>query len=236
MDKTSFVFGRTSLKLLAAAAMLSDHIACVFFEEGDMHRLGAWSAQNYLYLILRIAGRISFPIFCYVLAQGFLTTRNVKKYLLRLSVFALLSEIPFDLAFSGKVTDMRQQNVLFTMLIGLLVLCGMQHLKEAYMQQRVAVVLIGCAAAVLFRTDYSWFGVALPAVLYVFRTEARKGMCWAALLMCVEGGMECFAVLALPFCFRYSPQKEEYRLPKYFFYIFYPLHLVLLWGASLLHC
>ena len=89
-----------TLKMIALIAMLCDHLGHTLFPQLS---------------ILRIIGRISFPIFAYVLVEGFFYTRDVKKYLTRLGLMALLSEIPFDLMASQKVLEFGHQNVFFTL-------------------------------------------------------------------------------------------------------------------------
>lgn len=216
------VFGRTTLKIIAILTMLCDHIAYIFVD--------AWENEG-LYVGMRILGRVSFPIFCFVLVQGFLSTRDVKKYLARLFIFAFLSEIPFDLAFLRIPFSYDMQNVLFTMLIGLLVLIKMQdYEQEGNLIKKGLVLLVGCAAAIVLNTDYSYFGVILICVFYLMRQNKKLQMFWAMLLIFIYGGREVYAVFALPFCYWYDPQRKEVRLPRYFFYAFYPLHLLILWG------
>jgi len=217
-------FGRTTLKIIAVLTMLCDHAAYILLNRQE---------NEALYGGLRIVGRISFPIFCFVLVQGFLSTKNVKKYITRLSVFALLSEIPFDLAFFKTPFTYSMQNVMFTMLIGLLVLIKMQkYEQEGNWIKEGLVLLAGCAAAFVLQTDYSFFGVILISVFYLLRHNKIFQMLWAMLLILAHGGREVYAVFALPFCWWYDPQKKEVRLPKYFFYAFYPLHLLILWGIN----
>lgn len=214
------VFGRNLLKVIAVLTMLCDHFAYIFLDT---------QKNEMLYRGLRMIGRISFPIFCFVLVQGFLSTRNVKKYVLRLFLFALLSEIPFDLAFFHTPFYFGKQNVLFTMLIGMLVLVGVKKYETSFVREG-GVMLAGCIAAYIMQTDYSYYGVILITIFYLLRYNKLSQMLWTILLTFSEGGMEVFAVIGLLFCCFYSPKKEEKRLPKYFFYAFYPLHLLFLWG------
>lgn len=214
--------GRTSLKGIALLTMLCDHIACVLLTGEQWHGL---------YRCMRMIGRVSFPVFCFVLVLGFLSTSDIKKYISRLFLFAILSEIPFDLAFSGRLFDWGNQNVMFTLLIGLLVLTGLQQFQTRVWLQGVAC-LVGCFAAYILKTDYSYFGVVLIIIFYLFRENAVSRYLWASILIFSEGGMEVYAVLGLLVCYFYQPQKREPEMPKYFFYLFYPVHLLALWGVA----
>lgn len=213
-------FGRNTLKIIAVLTMLCDHIAYIFVDA---------EKNALLYRGMRMVGRVSFPLFCFVLVQGFLSTGNVKKYIGRLAVFALLSELPYDLAFFRTPVYPDQQNVLFTLLIGMLVLVLVQRFETSLVKEGL-VMLGGCVAAYFLKTDYSYFGIVLITAFYLLRENKPLQMFWAMLLICAEGGMEVFAVIALPLCCWYDAQKKERRLPGYFFYAFYPVHLLVLWG------
>lgn len=100
-------------------------------------KYGEVSAANPLYqtdMVLRGIGRVAFPIFCFLLVEGFLHTKNVWKYAGRLALFALVSEIPFDLAFQGEWLFMGYQNIFFTLLVGLLVMIAFQTAEEKLRQ------------------------------------------------------------------------------------------------------
>lgn len=129
----------STIKLIAVAAMLIDHIGAFvltrmiiargyFYAAQDINRLLAWLGDNWLLYfgmeLMRLIGRLGFPIFCFLLVEGFQKTRNRKKYIFRLGLFALISELPFNLANAGRVWAPGYQNVYFTLLIGILLLCA----------------------------------------------------------------------------------------------------------------
>ena len=137
----------STIKIIAVAAMLIDHIAAAVLmrqivahrfmevaESGNVADMLNWLMENgalyFVYEAMRFIGRLGFPIFCFLLVEGFQRTRNVKKYALRLAAFALISEVPFDLAFKGEFFYMGYQNVYFTLLLGLLALWGIDWLSK----------------------------------------------------------------------------------------------------------
>lgn len=168
----------STIKLIAVAAMLIDHIAAAIFtrmllvgdylsvmESRDVSQMMVWMSENWLLLygteFLRLVGRLGFPIFCFLLVEGFQRTRNVKKYAFRLALFALLSEVPFDLAFAGTFLNPAYQNVYFTLLIGLLVLWAMDALGRKELPKGAgilgAIAGIGLSIFYLGRTLLNFF-------------------------------------------------------------------------------
>lgn len=203
-----------TLKWIALLSMLIDHIGIVFFAGGSHSPFS-------LYSLCRYIGRISFPIFCFLLVEGFCHTRDVKKYLRRLFVFACIAEIPFDLAIYGKIVKLDGQNVLFTFTIALALLAFLRQKEMRDITWWIALVS-ACAVAYVFRVDYECVGIVLITVLYYFRNShwQRNSVAGAILLW------EPTALLALPLVECYNGQRG--RGSKYFFYWFYPLHLLVL--------
>lgn len=127
-----------ALKWIALITMFIDHIGAIILEKGAIsaYNQGLPSAFSYdtsvflskLDFFIRQIGRISFPIFCFLLVEGFYHTSNRKKYALRLFLFACISEIPFDLCFRGKILEFSYQNVMFTLLIGFLTMWAIEIL------------------------------------------------------------------------------------------------------------
>lgn len=212
-------FGRPFLKIAAMLSMLCDHIGFVLVPANHFPEI---------YYTLRIIGRIAFPLFCFMLVEGFVHTHNRKNYIIRLAVFAIVSEIPFDLSSCGSAFDWDSQNVMWTLLIGFIVLCGLERFEENYLA-KLAVLLAGGIAAYFMHTDYSMFGVFLIAVLYICRFNNKARIVLLGIMVLTQGRIEAFAALSIPFIMKYDPDKNDIHLPEYFFYVFYPAHLVILY-------
>ena len=216
------------LKILAMITMFIDHAAAgllwVYLENHHMCE-GGW--QNF-YTILRLIGRVAFPIYCFFIVEGFEKTSNLKKYFLRLLVFGIISELPFDSGLFGKWYP-SYQNVYFTLILGLLGLTIYRYLEEKVKNHIVQIIFyVGIALlmgeiAELLHTDYGAKGVSTICLLYVFRKDRKK--------QCIAGAIsfawEFTAPLAFAFLYRYNGEKGK-RIPKYLFYGFYPAHLALI--------
>lgn len=209
-----------SLKLIAIFTMLIDHIGAVFFPQV------VW---------IRCIGRIAFPIFCFLLVEGYYHTSNLPKYMMRLGMFALLSEVPFDLLFYGKENMWYAQNIFFTLFIGLSCIYFMDKCHEKWSGNLnvctimdVAIALLGCLAAAMLRTDYSIVGVFYIIIFYLYRGRYGTIAICMTLITVASYGLvtQLFAVAAIPFIACYNGEKG--RSMKYFFYCFYPGHLILL--------
>lgn len=208
------------LKLIAVAAMLCDHGAIL---------LTAPMSEPYIYL--RAVGRLAFPLYAFLLVEGYYHTRDVKKYAARLALFALLSEIPFDLVVRGRAVDWSIQNVFFTLLIGLLMVAGMDALRLRGKRFLAVAVGIGAlAAALLVRCDYDVSGVLMIFFFYLYR-EQKPVMCLTvgAVMVVMIGGLEIYGLLALFLIYLYNGKKGPDIVNKYVFYAFYPAHLLILW-------
>lgn len=246
----------STLKLTALTAMLIDHtgaallgrllMASGFMDaalSGSQEEILSWVMQNktlfLTYLIMRMIGRIAFPIFCFLLVEGFQKTHDRRKYALRLGLFALISEIPFDLAVNSQVLEFSWQNVFFTLFLGVVAMAGYDAVcrKQWCLGEKAnravrallcaALLLLCCIAAQLLHTDYSAVGVICITVLYAFRN--KKPLMIAA--GCIAFLWELTAPLAfLPIAFYNG--KRGIRL-KYVFYLFYPVHLLLLYLIAL---
>lgn len=245
----------STLKIIAIVTMFIDHVAAgiggrVLWKTGymelalagDVSGVMEWQMEHgmllVVYTIMRMIGRLGFPIFCFLLIEGFAHTRDVKKYAVRLGAFALISEIPFDLAFSGEVLEFTYQNVFFTLFLGLLTLICLAKIEEAHMNARmnivarifasVGVVLVFSVIAELLQTDYAAIGVLCIVAIYLFRKKKVAQIVAGCVAFC----WELTAPLAfIPIGFYNG---ERGMKLKYFFYAFYPAHLLLVYIVALL--
>lgn len=220
----------TALKRLACVSMLLDHIgaSCILMGMfGDAVAAGSVVMPENIYVlyqILRRVGRLAFPIYCFLLVEGFQYTHDRKKYALRMLLFAFVSEIPFDWTFYGTPFYWQHQNVYWTLLFGIVAMAGMKKWENSRLLQ--GGVLIGSAVvAELMNTDYGAIGVLLIAVLYLLRNSRKK--------QCIAGGlMVCYelpAPLAFVLVWFYNGTRGVCtKAEQWAFYWFYPVHLVIL--------
>lgn len=176
-------------------------------------------------IILRIIGRLSFPIFCFLLVEGYCHTKNIKKYTKRLAIFALISEIPYDLAFRNQILEFSHQNVFFTLFIGLISLYLLNTLKSQYL--RLTVLILSLLTAQLIQSDYKYAGVLMILIFYFFKEKILEKTVFVTTLNILLGGLQSYAALSMVPIFFYN-QKKGASL-KYFFYVFYPVHLLVLY-------
>ena len=196
------------LKLLAMLAMTADHIGAVFFPEIPL---------------LRWIGRLAMPVLCFFIGEGLRHTRSPRRYLLRLTGFALLSELPFDLAFYGGI-EWGHQNVYFTLALGLLALWAIQSRgMEGWL-----LALAAALAAELLGCDYGMYGVLLILLLDRFHSARSEQLAAAALLNLAFFGLQTqtLSLIALPLLWLYNGKRG--RDDRRLFYLYYPAHLCVL--------
>ena len=228
MQRIQFLNG-FHLKLIAICTMLIDHMGYTLFP-GVM-----W---------LRCVGRVAFPIFCFLIAEGCVYTHDRKKYAARLLVFALLSEIPFNLMNSGMIWDPYDQNVLWTLLLGALVCWLMDWaLKKCTPLSFMltgAVMLAAYWLLEIGNTDYGGWGMLLVAAFYgVHRAPSgavvkmiAQAFGLAFFSIGVMGGylsIELWSLAALVPIWLYNGQRGfSHKAVQYGFYAFYPVHILAL--------
>ena len=287
------ILSGSTLKILAVITMLIDHMGASILERASSHPNGLAGGVRALQTKLpflaglitdgqrlmdidwkmRMIGRLAFPIYCFLLVEGIKYTHSKLKYLTRLLIFALVSEIPFDFCFEGKLFEWSHQNVFWTMALAVgamwvleytqencrtyIPIAGTEDVKgderpsvmtlaqvEGYEKEaagarhlkpvgytarglffRFAAVILAVVLGFVLRTDYNGVGVACILCLYVLREKQ--------ILECVFGAlvfwfMESFLTVPLAFVpVLFYGGKRGLKM-KYFFYAFYPVHLLLL--------
>ncbi len=221
------IFSGSALKMIAVITMLIDHAAHIFkddfaFMANVLFSLGG--KEYTVYYLLRLVGRLAFPLFCFLIVEGYLHTKNVKKYLLRLFVFALVSEIPFNLLICGKIFGLSHQNVFFTLLLGVLLLYISDNVKS--LPVKAVLMLALAVVAVVFRADYGLLGVLLILLIYHLRDHPAAQALLAYPML--SGGVAALAAF-IPINM-YSGQRGfiKSKVLKFAFYLFYPLHILVL--------
>ena len=237
-----------TLKIIALLAMLTDHI-------GEVYALSIPNA-----FLLRMIGRLAFPLYAYMIAEGCRHTSNIKKYALRLGVFALISEIPFDLCFEnagisgiGELTFLSfdYQNVFFNLCLAVTAVYAWERAKESgHRLLGAAAFAAATITAALLRADYTYYAVPLIACLYFARDKkiqaAAMGV-FAALLYLpgynyrvllfghrLPGGLLAFLTALIPAVLILFYNGRRGPKVRYFFYACYPLHLIVLAALQIL--
>lgn len=205
-----------TLKMIAIVAMLIDHVGAVLLPQ---------------YRILRIIGRIAFPIFTYTLVEGFIYTHDVKKYMMRMGILALISEIPFDLAITGKFFEFGHQNVFFSLFLGLLMLYLMT--KAPNELRSLLCVLVILFVARCLRVDYGYRGLLMIFWYYQYRNNNLMKILGIAFInVFLMGGSQIYALFALiPILLHNGEQGPKC---KKFFYGFYPIHLLVIYFINMI--
>ena len=224
----------SSLKIIAIITMVIDHIGSIIILRLPW-KFGGGSLLETVYWMMRYIGRISFPIFCFLLVEGFFHTRNKKKYLFNLTGLAIISEIPFDFAFSGQIS-FEKQNVFLTLSIGLIMMYVFEKIKENNHPISIKIMLllitlsISCLFAFVIKSDYAQYGIGVIALMYAFKTKPMVGSVLGCAVLCVMSLTSCPAIFATPFIGMYNGQRGMNL--KYVFYFFYPMHLIILYAMS----
>lgn len=224
------------LKLIACLTMFIDHIGYVIFDGPSFF--------NYI-------GRIAFPIFAFQIYQGYMHTKNVKKYICRLFLLAIISQLPFMLFYSTVITDQFAINVIFTLLFGLIGILIYDKTNAFF--GIIATIALGIIAETC-SFDYGFYGVAVILLFYIFRYHKSLSIIsfYIATLLkyaltvsnfsydygILLSAIDYFAPLCLctmlssAFIILYTGKKG--RDSRYLLYLFYPLHLLLIYALALL--
>ena len=242
--KRARVLNANALKFLAAALMLVDHIGLMFFPED---------------LLWRIVGRLSMPLFAFALSEGCRYTKNKTKHFFLLFALALLCQIVYYFFDDGNL----YMSILITFSLSVLTIYALQFFKKTLFDEKAdgldkglsftlfaAAILCDFALCQIFEIDYGFWGIMLPVFASVFDFRGIPAPAFLQKLDCLParvftlsigliflafsfGDIEFYAFLAIPILLLYNGEKGKWKT-KYFFYIFYPLHLAVLQGIFIL--
>lgn len=219
--KPKFGLSGSALKVIAMISMVIDHVALYLMEQGTL-----------LYETMRCIGRIAFPVFAFLIAEGFIHTRNRYRYFFTLLGFAVISEIPWYLLNGADGTH----NVMFTLALGVATLMVLENLLQRSMVLGFLWTLGMAGLASWLGVDYEWRGILIIVFFYLFNgyghsfpySRVMQFFCTFVLMMYygVIGAMIAFTVILF-----YNERRGfiQGNMDKYGFYAFYPLHLFLFW-------
>ena len=191
------------LRLIALVCMCVDHAGLALFPSASA---------------FRCVGRLAFPLYCFLLAQGFAHTRDIRAYARRLLLLACVSEIPFDLLIFGRLSSAMEQNVVFSLLLGLLALCAARALSARPLPCALSILALMLLAMVT-QVSFGWLFTVLLTLLYsaslLFSGVARG---WVTISLCA-------ALSAVPILLYNGRPGPHGKALTFFFYAAYPLHL-----------
>ncbi len=207
----------TTLKIIAVISMVIDHVGMLFFPQ---------SAE------FRIIGRLAFPIFAFLIANGVIHTTNFRKYIGRLAIFALISQIPFYIFTRMLGIEGFPLNIFFTLTLGGLILHLYTRVKNIYISVLATLGIIVLSHFVNY--DYGLYGVMLIVSYYIF----RKNMIFGSLAILVSTiyyyampnffVLQVFSLLAILIIALYKDDAIPSKKYRWIFYWFYPAHLAVL--------
>ena len=225
------ILSQESLKLIACLTMFIDHFGHAIVPVLPVPHMVE------LYYACRIIGRIAFPIYCFLLAEGMRHTRSPQKYILRLSLGILLAELPFDILFEGGFT-WAYQSVMVTLSLGAVMLLCMEKIQKKGL--KLLLVLPFAVLAELAKCDYGGWGIVMIALFALIDRSSLQAVALLLVNACMESAalpilgipisVQLFASAAMIPISLYSGQKLSHnRVLQWAFYLFYPFHLLILW-------
>lgn len=234
IDLDKYGISAFGLKLIAVITMIIDHCGVMFA-----------TGNKPLYLIMRSIGRISFPLFCFLLVEGFYHTRSKVKHIITLAIFAIISEVPYD-AFSGTLFNIGRQSVMFTLLIGFgaiwaldsIFMCTNKETGERikrvdtnFFDTFIALIILfgGMGLTAVLNTSYSFAGFLLIVFFYISYNSIKSRIILNGFfnMAFYNFGIQWFGTLSIIPIELYNGKLGKYKW-KFFFYMFYPVHLGIL--------
>ena len=221
---------RNTLKYIAVIAMLCDHLALAFV-----------GMDNPLGIAMRVFGRLTAPIMCYFLVEGYMHTRSKKKYGARLLTFALISQMPFAYLLAGDIRVLKF-NMMFTLFLCFMMLFTLEKIESRVLKFILVLMIYSVC-------DYCDWGVVAPLWVMAFAMlrNDKKKLCLVYALICIfwvvrsttmavsDGGMwyeglwQAGSLAFIPFIYLYNGESgKSSKFSKWFFYWFYPLHILII--------
>lgn len=208
----------SALKIIAVLSMVTDH--CVYY---------LLDGNTWAYEVMRCFGRVAFPVFAFLVAEGFAHTRNRMRYFLSLLLFAVISEVPWYLLNGADGTH----NVMFTLALGVAALAVFERLQK-HGALAIAAILLVALSAEISGLDYGWHGIVEILVFHLFRS---KKYCQSTRLLQLAFAFPFMshygiigALLACFIIFLYNGTRGiiHGKVAKYGFYAIYPVHLIII--------
>lgn len=235
MERTERIIPQEVLKIIACVTMLIDHFGAAIVPYLAIDNMVD------VYYTCHIIGRVAFPIYCFLLCEGMRHTKNAGKYILRLAIGMLLAELPFDLLFEGGFS-WASQSVMVTLTLGAVMLLLMQRTDKKVLQ--ALIVLPFALLAELVSCDYGGWGIAMIAMFAVVEQLPFQIMLLGAISVLMPsakvafGGMsisvQLFSILGMLPIYFYSGEKlTDSKAIQWAFYLFYPVHILILWVVLL---
>lgn len=220
------VLSGSTLKVIAVISMLIDHYAFVFLPDNTDVLFVAFGHSITLYEFMNGIGRLAFPIFAFLIVEGYLHTHDRKRYGISLALFALLSEIPWDLLHGNSFFIISTQNVFFTLFLGYLAICMLEKYREQPQYQAVWLISL-LIVSIFLHADYGCSGYCFILFMYVMRKyELIRAVIGCGFLASRWKAGLAFIPIAL-----YNGQRGFIRgkVAKYCFYLIYPIHILILY-------
>lgn len=237
LERKERFLSQEDLKLIACITMFIDH-----FGRAIVPSFRIPFAVG-LYYLCRIIGRLSFPIYCFLLCEGMRRTRNAGKYILRLGIGVLLAELPYDYLFRGGLS-WGYQSVMVTLLLGAMMLVCMEKSEKSWL--KAVIILFFAIAAELCRGSYGAGGIVLIAAFALFdlpllQTVALLMVSWQLIpsaivrIFSINFPIQLLATFAMiPICLYNGKKHSRSPVIQWGFYLFYPVHLAILWLITML--
>lgn len=212
------LFSGSALKIIAVLSMMTDHCAYYLMD-----------GNTWAYEVMRCFGRVAFPVFAFLVAEGFAHTRNRMRYFLSLLLFAAISEVPWYLLNGADGTH----NVMFTLALGVAALAVFERLQK-HGALAIAAILLVALSAEISGLDYGWHGIVEILVFHLFRS---KKYCQSTRLLQLAFAFPFMshygiigALLACFIIFLYNGTRGiiHGKVAKYGFYAIYPVHLIII--------